>query len=272
MWIFEMLSHPFMQRAAIVGLLVSLCAAVLGVSLVIRRYAMIGDGLSHVGFGALAIASALHFAPLAVALPVVVLAAFLLLRISQRSSIRGDSAIAIASTASLAIGVLVVSLTAGAAADVNSYLFGSILTTTPDDATLSTIVCAAVLVLFTLFYNRIFAITFDEEFARATGMRAQVYNMLVALLTAVTIVLGMRMMGALLISGLIIFPALSAMRVCARFLSATILAAVVSAACFFAGFSFSYYFSTPSGASVVLAHVVALSLFTLVSKLRHVRK
>ena len=213
----NMFSYHFMQRALIVGVLVSLCAAVLGVSLVLKRYSMIGDGLSHVGFGALAIASAFNLAPLAVAVPVVVIAAVLLLRLSRDGKIKGDAAIAMISSASLAIGVITVSLTTGMNTEVSSYMFGSVLSLSRGDAVLSAILSAAVLTLFVLFYPRLFAVTFDETFARATGTRTDVYNTLLAVLTAVTVVLGMRMMGALLISSLIIFPALSAMRVCRSF-------------------------------------------------------
>ena len=203
--IINMLSYHFMQRALIVGVLVSLCAALLGVSLVLKRYSMIGDGLSHVGFGALAIASALGLAPLAVAVPVVVLAAVLLLRLSQNSKIKGDAAIAMISSSALAIGVVVISVTTGMNTEVSSYMFGSVLSLSRGDAVLSVILSIAVLLAFTLLYPRIFAVTFDETFSRATGVRTDEYNTLIAVLTAVTVVLGMRMMGALLISSLIIF-------------------------------------------------------------------
>ena len=220
--ILEMLSYPFLVRALVVGVLVSLCASLLGVSLVLKRYSMIGDGLSHVGFGALAIATALNLAPLAVAVPVVVVAAFLLLRLSQNGKLKGDAAIALLSSSALAIGVMTVSMTSGMNTDVNNYMFGSILSLSSADLRLSLILSAAVLALFVLCYPRIFAVTFDETFSRATGVHTQAYNMLLAVLTAVTIVLGMRMMGALLISSLIIFPALTAMRVFGTFRSVTI--------------------------------------------------
>ena len=207
MSILTMFSYHFIQRALIVGVLVSLCAALLGVSLVLKRYSMIGDGLSHVGFGALAVASAFHLAPLAVTVPVVVLSAILLLRLRGSSRVKGDAAIAIISSSALAIGVIVVSVTSGMNTEVSSYLFGSILSLSRGDAVLSVILSLAVLALFLLFYPRLFAVTFDETFARATGTRADLYNTLLAVLTAVTVVIGMRMMGALLISSLIIFPA-----------------------------------------------------------------
>lgn len=264
----KMLSYTFLERAIIVGLLVSLSAALLGVSLVLKRYSMIGDGLSHVGFGALAVATAMHTTPLALALPVVVLAAFLLLRISESSKIKGDAAIAIVSTSSLAIGIVVVSKSTGLNTDIYSYLIGSILAMSQSDVYISLAFAAVVLVVFVLFYNKIFAITFDESFARATGTKAGAYNMLIAALTAVTIVLGMRMMGSLLISSLIIFPALTSMRLCKSFKSVTICSAIVSVVCFFIGVVVSFIFGTPTGASVVLVNIAAFVLFWLVSLLR----
>ncbi len=264
--ILNMFSYHFMQRALIVGVLVSLCAAVLGVSLVLKRYSMIGDGLSHVGFGALAIASAFNLAPLAVAVPVVVIAAVLLLRLSRDGKIKGDAAIAMISSASLAIGVITVSLTTGMNTEVSSYMFGSVLSLSRGDAVLSAILSAAVLTLFVQFYPRLFAVTFDETFARATGTRTAVYNTLLAVLTAVTVVLGMRMMGALLISSLIIFPALSAMRVCRSFKKVIVCAALISIVCFVLGLSASYLFETPTGASVVVADLAAFALCSLIGK------
>ena len=265
-----MFSYHFMQRALIVGVLVSLCAALLGVSLVLKRYSMIGDGLSHVGFGALAIASALHLAPLMVAVPVVMLAAVLLLRMSQSSRIKGDAMIALISSSALAIGVVSVSVTTGMNTEVSSYMFGSVLSLSRSDAVLSVVLSLCVLVLFILFYPRLFAVTFDETFAKATGTRTEVYNTLLALLTAVTVVLGMRMMGALLISSLIIFPALSAMRVCRSFRGVILCAAVISVCCFVAGIFASYLLETPTGASIVIADLLVFCVFSALGK-RNIR-
>ena len=180
----EMLSYPFMMRAIVVGVLVALCSSLLGVSLVLKRYSMIGDGLSHVGFGALAIATATNWAPLTVSIPLVLAAAFFLLRLSEDSRIKGDSAIALISTGSLAIGVMVISMTSGMNIDVYNYMFGSILAINSTDVILSVILSSVVLVLYLFFYSRIFAVTFDESFAKATGINAGMYNMLIALLTA----------------------------------------------------------------------------------------
>lgn len=259
----EMFSYHFMTRALIVGVLVSLCAALLGVSLVLKRYSMIGDGLSHVGFGALAIATALDVAPLIVAVPVVMLAAFLLLRISQDGRIKGDAAIALISSGALAVGVIVVSVTTGMNTDVSNYMFGSILSLSSSDAVLSVVLSVIVLAMFLLLYPRIFAVTFDESFAKATGTKAECYNTVIALLTAITVVVGMRMMGALLISSLIIFPALSSMRVCRSFRSVTVVSALVSVLCFVAGMCLSFVYELPSGASVVAVNIVVFLLFSL---------
>jgi zinc transport system permease protein len=265
----EMFSYAFLIRAFIVGALVSICAALLGVSLVLKRYSMIGDGLSHVGFGSLALATALHTAPLTVAIPVVVAAAFLLLRLSENSKIKGDAAIALISTASLAVGVIIISQTTGMNTDVCNYLFGSILAMNKIDVILSIGLSITVLVLFILFYHSLFAVTFDETFAKATGINTGLYNMLIAFLTALTIVLGMRIMGAMLISSLIIFPALSSMRLFKKFLSVTVCSAVVSMLCFFTGVIISYVYATPTGASVVLINIIVFALFWFIEVMRN---
>lgn len=260
----EMFSYYFIVRAFVVGILVSLCAALLGVTLVLKRYSMIGDGLSHVGFGALAVSAALGAAPLEVAVPVVVLAAFLLLRLSENSRINGDAAIAIISSTALAVGVLSASLT-GLNTDLNSYLFGSILATSNRDAALCILLSLIVIVMYLAFYNKIFAVTFDENFARATGIRAGLYNMVIAVLTALTIVIGMRIMGTLLISALIIFPAVTSMRLCKKFKSVIICSGILSVFCFFVGMTASYRLDTPTGASVVIVNCIMLVLFWLIS-------
>lgn len=267
--IIEMFSYPFMVRAFTVGALVALCSALLGVSLVLKRYSMIGDGLSHVGFGALAIAASLNVAPLAVAIPFVIVAAVLLLRIRGNSRIKGDAAIALISTSSLAVGVMVISMTTGMNTDVYNYMFGSILAMSDEDVRLSVVMAVIVLVLFVFFYHKIFAITFDETFAQATGVKADLYNTLIAILTAVTIVLGMRMMGALLISSLIIFPALTSMRVCKTFKSVIINSALISVVCLVIGITVSYVWGTPAGASVVMANIVALLIYTVIGLIRN---
>ena len=264
----ELFSYSFITRAFIVGALVSLCASLLGVCLVLKRYSMIGDGLSHVSFGAMSVAAAMNLAPLAVSVPVVLVAAFLLLRISENSRIKGDAAIALISSSALAIGVIVTSLTTGLNTDVCNYMFGSVLAMTKSDVVLSIVLCVIVVSVFILFYNKIFAVTFDESFSRATGVSAGLYNTVIAMLTAVTIVLGMRIMGALLISSLVIFPALSAMRVCRRFKTVVVCAAVIGLVCFFAGMVASYVFETPVGASVVIMDLIAFFVFFLAGRRR----
>ena len=266
--ILQMFSYPFMQRALIAGVLVSLCAALLGVSLVLKRYSMIGDGLSHVSFGALAIAVALGVTPLWFSIPVVILAAFLLLRMASRPHWNNDAAIAVMSASSLAVGILVISLTTGMTTDVDNYMFGSVLAMTKTDVALAVVLCAAVLVLFILFYHKLFAITFDENFSRATGLKVSRYNTLLAILTALTIVLGMRMMGAMLISSLVIFPALTAMRLFRSFRGVVVSAAVTSVLCFCAGLTISFAFSTPVGATVVAANLALFLLSCLFRLLR----
>lgn len=261
----EMFSYPFLVRAMVIGLLVSLCCAMLGVSLVLKRYSMIGDGLSNVGFGALAVASVLNVAPLSFAIPVVVAAAFFLLRMNENSLIKGDAAIALVSTGSLSIGVLVMSLTTGMNLDVCNYMFGSILAMTQSDVYLSMVLSALVLLLFILFYHKMFAITFDETFAKATGIRVGFYKMLLAVLTALTITLGMRLMGTLLISSLIVFPALTAMRLCRSFKWVMIHSIFISFICFFLGLVMSYLAATPPGASVVAMNIVMFFIYSLLS-------
>ena len=265
----QMFSYPFMQRALIAGALVSLCAALLGVSLVLKRYSMIGDGLSHVSFGALAIAVALDFTPLYFSIPVVILAAFLLLRVADNPRWNSDAAIAVMSASSLAIGIIVISRTTGMTTDVDNYMFGSVLAMTKDDVALSVVLCAAVLVLFILFYHKLFAVTFDESFSRATGLNVDWYNTLLAILTALTIVLGMRMMGAMLISSLVIFPALTAMRLFKSFRGVVICSAVTSVSCFCAGLTASFVLSTPVGASVVVANLALFLLSCVAAAVRH---
>lgn len=266
--ILQMFSYPFMQRALIAGVLVSLCAALLGVSLVLKRYSMIGDGLSHVSFGALAVAVALGFTPLWFSIPVVILAAFFLLRMANDPHWNSDAAIAVMSASALAIGIIVISQTTGMTTDVDNYMFGSILAMRREDVALSVLLSAAVLVLFVLFYHKLFAVTFDESFSRATGLKVARYNTLLAILTALTIVLGMRMMGAMLISSLVIFPALTAMRLFRSFRGVVVCAAVTSVLCFCAGLTASFALSTPVGASVVCANLMLFLLACLVQKLR----
>ena len=264
----EMFSYPFLVRAMIGGICISLCASLLGVSLVLKRYSMIGDGLSHVSFGALSIAVAFNWAPLAVSIPVVAAAAVLLLRITGNGKIKSDAAIAMISAGSLAIGIIVTSLTTGMTTDVSSYMFGSILAMSREDMYLSVVLSVIVLGMFVICYNKVFAVTFDESFAKATGVRVSAYNLLIAVLTAITIVLGMRMMGAMLISSLVIFPALTSMRIFKSFFGVVVSSGVVSVVCFFIGLDLSYVYSIPAGASVVVVNLVMFGVFCIVQILK----
>ena len=257
----EMLSYPFLVRAFVVGILVSLCASLLGSCLVLKRYAMIGDGLSHVGFAALAIAYPLGIAPLSLAIPVCVLTAFVLLQVKENAAIKGDAVLAMVCSGSLAVGVMVVSLTRGMNTELDTYLFGSILAMKRSDMWISLALALSVLLLYVLFYHRIFAVTFDEQFARAVGVDVKRYEMVLAVLAAVTVVLGMRMMGSLLISCLIVFPALSAMRVTRRFRTTVLLAGGIGVAGFLIGLVFSYLHAVPTGACIVVTDILLFFLF-----------
>jgi len=261
----EMFSFAFLARAFVVGLLVSLCASLLGLTLVMKRYSMIGTGLSNVGFGTMGISMATSIAPMTIAIPVVLVAAVLLLRVSENSKIKGDAAIALISSSSLAIGAVIISLTTGMNMDVCNFMFGTILAMSRNDVYLSIALSITVFILFIFFYHKLFAITFDESFAKAGGVRVGTYNMLIALLTALTIVLGMRMMGALLISSLIIFPALTSMRVFKSFKTVTISSAIIAVVCFFTGMVLSYIYATPAGASVVMTNIFAFVIFWAIS-------
>ena len=265
----SMLSYDFMIRAIIVGSLVSLCSALLGTSLVLKRYSMIGDGLSHVGFAALAIAYALQLAPMSVSIPICVIAAFFLVQLEENSKIKGDAATALLCSGALAVGVMTISLTSGMNTDVCNYMFGSILAISPSDMRLSVILSVVVLFLYIFFYPRIFAVTFDENFAKASGTNTRFYNMVLALLTSITIVLGMRMMGTLLISSLIVFPSITAMRVCKNFLATIILASLLSLFGFFVGMTLSFLYSIPTGASIVVIDIVLFFLFCGIEAIRN---
>lgn len=264
----EMFSYSFITRGIIVGGLVALCASLLGVILVLKRYSMIGDGLSHVGFGAMAIGLAFQTAPLQAAIPVVIVAAFFLLRISENSKIKGDAAIGLISSSSIAIGITVNSLSTGTNIDLNSYMFGSVLAIRKDDVVICVAMSILVLLLFIFFYHRIFAITFDETFAKATGVKVNIYKTLLSILTAIVIVIGMRIMGTLLISSLIIFPALTSMRVFKRFKTVMCSSVVISLVSFFIGITVSYMYEIPTGAGIVLANLVAFLIFTIIGFIR----
>ena len=265
-YVFSVFTNPVFIPAIVVGCLVSLCSALLGVSLVLKRYSMIGDGLSHVGFGAMSVAAVLNLAPLWVAVPVMILTAFLLLRLSENSKLKGDSVIALISSSAVAVG-LIAAHVSGTNRDVDSYLFGSIVAVGKNDLYVSIALSVVVLVIYLIFFNRIFAVTFDESSSRANGVNSGAYNILIALLSAVTIVVGMRLMGTLLISGLIVFPAVSSMRVFKSYKGVVVSAAVISVLCFLAGFVLAC-FDLPTGASIVIADLAVFLVFSAVGFLR----
>ena len=266
-------SYPFVRYALIVGMLIALCSSLLGVTLVLKRFSYIGDGLSHVAFGALAIATVFDLTNTSfVVMPVTVAAAILILRTGQNPKIHGDAAIAMLSVGSLAVGYLVMHLfstSANISGDVCSTLFGStsILTLTKAEVWLCVIMSVVVVALFVFLYNRIFAVTFDENFAKATGIKTNAYNMLIAVITAIIIVLAMNLVGSLLISALIIFPALSAMRVIQNFKGVIIYSAVISVLCALLGIVLSIVFSTPVGATIVAADIVMFALNCFVGRM-----
>ncbi|MCL2841601.1 MAG: metal ABC transporter permease [Defluviitaleaceae bacterium] len=264
----EMFRFTFMQHAIIVGTLVSLCASLLGVNLVLKRYAMIGTGLSHVGFAAMAFAMWVDIAPLAISLPVVIITAFLLLRLNESNKINGDSAVALISTSGLAIGIIIVGLTTGITLHICNILFGSIFATTRADVYFSIALSIVVLGTFVIFYKQLFAVTYDESFAKATGVKVELYKSILAVLTAITVVVGMRMLGALLISSLILFPGISAMRLCKRFLTVVITAAIIGVVCFFVGMMFAVALDLPPGATVVSVNLVVFIILSTISLLK----
>lgn len=266
------MEYPFVRYALIVGTLIALCSSLLGVTLVLKRYSFIGDGLSHVAFGAMAIASIFNLASDTIfVMPVTIIAAILLLRGGQNAKIKGDAAIAMLSVGALAIGYLVLHLfstSANIAGDVCSTLFGStsILTLSQMEVWLCVIMSIVVILIFIVFYNKIFAVTFDENFAKATGVKADKYNLLIAIVIAIIIVLGMNLVGSLLISALIIFPALSAMRMFLNFRSVIICSAVISVSCALIGIMISILFSTPVGSTIVIADMVVFFISCGVGK------
>lgn len=263
-------TFPFVRYALVVGILIALCSSLLGVTLVLKRFSFIGDGLSHVAFGAMSIAAVLQIGnemPLVMAITVV--CAVLLLRTGQNAKIKGDSAIAMISVGSLALGYLMMNLfgtSSNLSGDVCSTLFGStsILTLSQSEVWLCAAISLAVIAIYVLFYNKIFAVTFDENFARATGVRAERYNLLIAVVVAVIIVLAMNLVGSLLISALIVFPALSAMRLCKSFLSVTVFSAAASVLCAAIGILVSVLAGTPVGSTIVAVQLVVFGLCSLI--------
>ena len=266
------LQYPFVRYALIVGVLIALCSSLFGVTLVLKRFSFIGDGLSHVAFGAIAIASVLNLSNnMLLVLPVTVVCAVILLAAGRSARIKGDAAIAMISVSALALGYLLMNIfstSANIAGDVCSTLFGStqMITLTQDEVTLCIVISVIVILLFILFYNKIFAVTFDEDFARTSGTRTGLYNVLIAVIIATIIVLAMNLVGSLLISALVIFPALSAMRVFKSFLRVTICSAVISVVCTLVGMIISILAGTPVGSTIVAADIMVFIVFSIIGR------
>ncbi len=268
------LRFDFVRNALIVGVLIALCSSLLGVTLVLKRFSFIGDGLSHVAFGAMSVAAVVGLTEqMALVLPVTVASAIILLSMGQGSKLKGDAAIAMISVGALAVGYLlqnVFSTSANVSGDVCSTLFGStsILTLSKGDVWTCLILSVLVLTVFTVFYNKIFAVTFDESFAQATGIRAKAYNLMIAVVIAVIIVLAMNLVGSLLVSALIIFPALSAMRLFKSFRGVVICSAIISVVCALIGILISIVASTPVGSTVVVTDLVVFAVFSIIGSIK----
>ncbi len=269
----EYFQFPFVRYALIVGVLTALCSSLLGVTLVLKRFSFIGDGLSHVAFGAIAVASALNLTNnMVFVLPATIICAVLLLKTGQNTKIKGDAAVAMISVSAMAIGYLIMNIFStgpNLSGDVCSTLFGStsILTLTKQDVIFCGVLSVIVVIMFTLFYNKIFAVTFDENFSKASGVNADFYNLLIAIIIAVIIVMAMNLVGSLLISALVIFPALSAMRIFKSFRSVTICAAVLSVFCAFLGMIISIISGTPIGSTIVAVDITAFIIFSIIGKM-----
>ncbi len=262
----NLLNYTFIQRALICGVAISLCAALIGVTLVLKNYSMIGHGLGEVGFASLTLAVALGLPPLAVSLPIVMVAAIIIMIISQKKGESGDIPIALVSTGALAIGIIITSLSTGFNIDVSNYMFGSILSMKRSDVIISVILSIAVFAIYMIFYNRLFMITYDEKFAKARGINVTFYQFLISFLTALIVVLGMRMMGTLLISSLIVFPAIIAKGLTGSFKELIIISGIISVICFILGMLLSFFINLPTGASIVLVYIVLLIITKIVNK------
>ena len=263
--VFSMLSYDFVIKALIVGVCISLCSSLLGVNMVLKNKAMIGDGLSHVAFGACAIAACLNWAPLIVSIPVVVISAFIILKLSEKSKIHGDSLIALFASSSLAIGYIAIKL-GGLNKDLDSYLYGNIYMISTTELILTLVLTVVVIGAFVIFYNRIFSITFDEDFSKSSGVRTEIYNIIISILCAFTVVIGMKVMGTLLITSLIVFPVLSARQICKTYKHVVIASAIISVLCFVIGIITNLAVDLPVGATIVVINLIVF-IILLVARL-----
>lgn len=265
--IINLLNYTFIQRALICGVAISMCAAVIGVVLVLKNYSMIGHGLGEVGFASLTLAVALDLPPLSISLPIVMVAAVIIMIISQKRGESGDIPIALVSTGALATGIIITSVSTGFNIDVANYMFGSILSMTKTDVIVSIILCIVVLGVYMFFYNRLFMITYDEKFAKARGINVVFYQFLISFLTALVVVLGMRMMGTLLISSLVVFPAVIAKGLTNSFRQLIIISSIISVTCFVLGIFVSFFLNLPTGASIAGVYIILLLISKIVNKI-----
>ena len=263
----NLLSYTFMQRAILCGIAISFSAALIGVILTLKNYSMIGHGLGEVGFAALALAVALNLPPIAVSIPLVIIASIIIMIISQKKGESADIIIALVATGALAFGVIVTAFTSGFGTDSYNYMFGSILAMTKSDVVLSIILTVLSIGIYVFFYNRLFLITFDEKYAKSCGISVTLYQFLIALLTALVVVIGMRMMGTLLISSLIIFPAIISKKFTTSFKGLVVMSVITSILCFIIGILISFYLNMPTGAGIVFVYIVLLFISSVCCKL-----
>lgn len=266
----SLLSYTFMQRAILCGVGISFSAALIGVILTLKNYSMIGHGLGEVGFAALALAVALNLPPITVSIPIVMVAAIIIMIISQKKGEGADIIIALVATGALALGVIITSFTSGFGTDAYNYMFGSILAMDRQDVLLSFVLTFLSIVIYVIFYNRLFLITFDEKYAKASGINVTVYQFLIALLTALVVVVGMRMMGTLLISSLIVFPAVISKKLTTSFKGLVIMSVITSIICFLLGIFISFFLNMPTGAAIVLVYVILLAITSFCCKIARI--
>lgn len=263
----NLLSYAFIQRAIICGIAVSFSAALIGVILTLKNYSMIGHGLGEVGFAALALATALNLSPIAVSIPIVIIAAIIIMVISQKKGEGADIIIALVATGALALGVIITSFSSGFGTDAYNYMFGSILAMNQNDVLLSIILTILSIGIYVVFYNRLFLVTFDEKYAKASGISVTLYQFLISLLTALVVVVGMRMMGTLLISSLIVFPAVISRKLTTSFKGLAIMSVITSVVCFVLGLITSFYLNMPTGAGIVMVYIILLAITTICCKI-----
>ncbi len=263
----EAVQYDFILKALLVGSLIAICCSLLGVFLVLKKFSLIGDGLAHVSFASVAIALLFSASPLLVSVPIVILASFVILKLNEKADLHGDAAIGLVSSFSIAAGVLIASLANGFNVDLMSYLFGSILVISDVDVIISILLSAGIILMVLLFYNNLFAITYDEEFAKVAGLNTRLMNYLIAVLTSITIAIGIRIVGTMLISSLIVFPTVSALQISKGFKGTIVISAVISVLCVIFGVFLSYLFSLPTGAAIVMLNAAIFLIFFCIKRM-----